>query len=78
MRQECKNKEENGDLKAYKTSQRSNNSSSNIIITKSQQKQIFFFNKQKEVFCELNEKNESKKPTSKSSFLVLSNSKNEI
>ena len=77
MRQECKKKEENGDMKAYGASQRSNNLSSNRIITKSQQKN-FFFNKQKEVFHKLHEKNGRKKPTSKSSFSILSNSKNEI
>ena len=50
MRQECKKKDENGDLKAYEASQRPNNPSSNKIITKSQQ---FFFNKQDECWSHL-------------------------
>ena len=46
-RQECKNKEEYGDLKAYEASQRSNNSSLRKIIIKSQQQKIYFKRKKK-------------------------------
>ena len=41
MRQECKNKKEYGDLKAYEASQEPNNSSLRKIIIKSQQKNLF-------------------------------------
>ena len=41
MRQECKKKEEYGDLKAYEASKESNNLSLSKIIIKSQQESFF-------------------------------------